>query len=353
MRKLIILLILLLMLPAVQSQTGTVPPNKWTFVDDYFTVYGSPEMIVSTSGNPEYERGDSSTILIQIMNQGKIVGFEAEEEPDDANEIALSKIEQQMEYSATTALGVMASLQPNGAPLDIKTPPQSAGTLVSGQVSEPLQFEIKVLDDAAAGTYPLNVNLTYQYQKDVQVDGNATSNQIDYNMLYQEIDERHIIYITIKEEADFEVTNVDSELLPDSSGLLRITFKNTGEETATIATARLRLSDPLSSTDYTAFLGDLEPGDEVVAVFNIDVDADASYKTYSIKTEIEYEDSEGNTRISDTIYVPAQVREPQEIGGIFQNPLLLGAVIIIIVLAASAYRYMKKREGGGGEGTNE
>ncbi len=353
MRKLIILLILLLMLPAVQSQTGTVPPNKWTFVDDYFTVYGSPEIIVSTSGNPEYARGDSSTILIQIMNQGKIVGFEAEDKPNDVNEVALSKIEQQMEYSATVAVGVVASLTLNGTPLDIKTPPQSAGTLVSGQVAGPLQFEIKVLDNAAAGTYPLNVNLTYQYQKDVQVDGNATTNQIDYNMLYQEIDERHIIYITIKEEADFEVTNVDSELLPDSSGLLSITFKNTGEETATIATARLRLSDPLSSTDYTAFLGDLEPGDEVVAVFNIDVDADASYKTYSIKTEIEYEDSEGNTKISDTIYVPAQVREPQEIGGIFQNPLLLGAVIIIIVLAASAYRYMKKREGGGGEGTNE
>ncbi len=351
MRKLIILLILLLMLPAVQSQTGTVPPNKWTFVDDYFTVYGSPEMIVSTSGNPEYERGDSSTILIQIMNQGKIVGFEAEEEPDDANEIALSKIEQQVEYSATTAVGVVASLQPNRAPLDIKTPPQSAGTLVSGQVSQPLQFEIKVLDDAAAGTYPLNVNLTYQYQKDVQVEGNATSNQIDYNMLYQDIDERHIIYITIKEEADFEVTDVDSELIPDSSGLLSITFKNTGEETATIATARLRLSDPLSSTDYTAFLGDLKPGDEVVAVFSIDVDADASYKTYSIKTEIEYEDSEGNTKISDTIYVPAEIREPQVREGMFQNPLLIGAAIIL--LAILAYRYMKKREAGSGEGTNE
>lgn len=351
MRKLIILLILLLMLPAVQSQTGTVPPNKWTFVDDYFTVYGSPEMIVSTSGNPEYERGDSSTILIQIMNQGKIVGFETEEEPDDANEIALSKIEQQMEYSATTAVGVVVSLQPNGAPLDIKTPPQSAGNLVSGQVSEPLQFEIKVLDDAAAGTYPLNVNLTYQYQKDVQVEGNATSNQIDYNMLYQDIDERHVIYITIKEEADFEVTDVDSELIPDSSGLLSIVFKNTGEETATIATARLRLSDPLSSTDYTAFLGDLEPGDEVVAVFSIDVDADASYKTYSIKTEIEYEDSEGNTKISDTIYVPAEIREPQVREGMFQNPLLIGAAIIL--LAILAYRYMKKREAGSGEGTNE
>ncbi|MGP8322036.1 MAG: COG1361 S-layer family protein [Methanosarcinaceae archaeon] len=334
MRKLPVFLILLLilLLPTAQSYVETIPPNKWTFIDDYFTIYGSPEMVVSTSGNPEYSRGDSATVLIQVMNQGKILGFEAEDTPNDANEIALSKIEHQMEYSATVAVGVIAYLKPDGAPLDIKTPPQSAGTLVSGQVSQLLQFEIEVLDNATAGTYPLSVNLTYQYQKDVQVDGNATSNNIDYNMLYRNIDEKHTIFITIIEEADFEVTNVDSELFPDSSGILKITYKNIGDETASIATARLRLSNPLSSTDYTAFLGDMKPGDEVVAIFSIDVDPDASYKTYSIKTEIEYDDFKGNTRISDTIYVPAQVREPDNRGKMIQNPLLIGAAIIMILL---------------------
>jgi hypothetical protein len=123
-------------------------------------------------------------------------------------------------------------------------------------------------------------------------------------------------------------------------------FNNTGEETAFRATARLRLSDPLSSTDYTAFLGDIEPGDEVQAMFNIDVDPDATAKTYSIKTEIEYEDHEGKTTVSDTIYVPAQVGEPEDSGAIYQNPFLLGGGLLI--LAALAYGYMKRREGGSG-----
>lgn len=349
--NLLLLLLLILLLSSIHPvRSGeTVPPNLRIFNDDYFTVYGSPEMVVSITGNPEYDRDESSTLLLQIMNQGKIIGFESVDDPGDANEIALSKIEHQMEYSATTAVGVVASLSIKDVPLDIKTPPQSAGTLVSGQVSEPLQFDIKVWGNATAGTYRIGVNLTYQFQKDVQLEGNATSNQIDYNMRYRNVNEMHDVFIIIREQADFEVTDVKSELLSGSSGILCITFKNTGEETASSATARLRLSDPLSSTDYTAFLGHMEPDDEVQVKFNIDVDPDATAKTYSIKAEIEYEDPEGKTRVSDTIYVPAQVKEPEDKGEIFRNPFLLGAgVLIVLIVAVLVYSYLKKPEGGRG-----
>ena len=140
----------------VQSSGENIPPNKWTFTDDYFTVYGGPEMVVSITGSPEYDRDETSTLLVQIMNQGKILGFESEDEPVGSNEIALSKIEQQQEYSVTTAVGIVASLSAGDAPVDIKTPPQSAGTLVSGQVSQPLPFEIKIWDSAPAGEYIMN-----------------------------------------------------------------------------------------------------------------------------------------------------------------------------------------------------
>lgn len=345
MKRVLALVMLFLALSAVQAHGESVPPNIWTFNDDYFTVHGSPEMVVNIAGSPEYDRGESSTVLMQIMNQGKILGFESENEPEDANEVALSTIEQEMEYDVTTAVGVMVSLSAKDAPLDIKTPSQSAGTLVSGQVSQPVQFEIKIWEEATAGTYPLEVNLSYQFQKDVQVEGDVDSNQIDRNLLYQEVNESHNIFVVIREQADFEVIEVDSELLPGSSGILSMKFNNTGEETAFRATARLRLSDPLSSTDYTAFLGDIEPGDEVQAMFNIDVDPDATAKTYSIKTEIEYEDHEGKTTVSDTIYVPAQVGEPEDRGAIYQNPFLVGGGLLI--LAALAYVYMRQREGGG------
>jgi hypothetical protein len=348
MSKLIVMAFLISIL-LVQSGAGNIPPNIWTFTDDYFTAYGSPEMVVSIAGSPEYGRDETSTILIRVMNQGKITGFESEDKPVGSNEIALSKIEQQLEYGITTAVGVVACLSAKDAPVDIKTPPQSAGTLVSGQVSSPLVFEIKIWDNAPAGKYTLEVNLTYQFQKDVQVDGNASNNQIDYNMLYQHVNETHEIFIIIKEQADFEATEVTSDLLPGKPGILSITFQNTGEETASRASARLRLSDPLSSTDYTAFLGEIQPGDQVRARFNIDVDPDAIPKAYSVKAEIEYEDAEGQMRISDIIYVPAQVGDQEEGMSIFGNPLLLGAGLIVI--AALIFIYMKRREGGSSSGS--
>jgi len=343
MSKLIIMLFLISIL-LVQSGAENIPTNIRTFTDDYFTAYGSPEMVVSIAGSPEYNRDETFTILVRIMNQGKITGFESEDKPVGSNEIALSKIEQQHEYAITTAVGVVASLSAEDAPVDIKTPPQSAGTLVSGQVSQPLAFDINIWDSAPAGKYALEVNLTYQFQKDVQVDGNASNNQVDYNLLYQHVNETHEIFIIINEQADFEATEVTSDLLPGKPGILSITFHNTGEETASRASARLRLSNPLSSTDYTAFLGDMEPGEESLAMFNIDVDPDAIPKAYSVKAEIEYEDAKGQTMISDIIYVPAQVREQEEGKGIFGNPLLLGAGLVII--AVLVFMYLKRREGG-------
>ena len=340
----LIVIIFLISILLVQSSAENIPPNIWTFTDDYFTAYGSPEMVVSITGSPEYDRDETSDLLVRVMNQGKITGFESEDKPIGSNEIALSKIEQQLEYDITTAVGVVACLSAGYAPVDIKTPPQSAGTLVSGQVCQPLPFEIKIWDSAPAGKYRLEVNLTYQFQEDVQVDGNASNNQIDYNMLYQHVNETHEVFIFVKEQADFKAIEVTSDLLPGKAGILSITFHNTGEETASRATARLRLSDPLSSTDYTAFLGDMEPGNESRAMFNIDVDPDAIPKAYSVKAEIEYEDAEGQTRISDIIYVPAQVRDQEEGRGIFDNLYLLGAGLIVI--AVLIFMYLKRREGG-------
>ena len=69
-------------------------------------------------------------------------------------------------------------------------------------------------------------------------------------------------------------------------------------------------------------------------------------KIYSIKSEIEYEDAEGKTRVSDIIYVPALVKKPQEKGGIFQNPFLLAGAAL--ALAALIYTCMRTREGGRG-----
>lgn len=334
----------------VQIQAENAPSNKWKFTEDYFTIYASPEIVVSLTGDTEYKRDDSDTIQIQVMNQGKVLGFESEDEPGDDNEIELSKIEKEMEFGATTAQGVVTDLQAKGVPLDIKTPAQSAGSLVSGQVSEPLQFEIEVWKNASAGTYPLQVELSYQYQKDVYVEGDASNNMIDSELLYQEVNETHEVFIVIKKEADFKVINVESELYPGKSGTVSMIFKNTGEETASRAIARLRLSNPLSSTDYTAFLEDVEPEEEVRAVFNIDVENDATIKSYPIKAEVEYEDVEGETQVSDTIYVPAEVKEAREEEGILRYFPLLGAGIVLV---AVAYFYLKTRKKGSREGSRE
>ena len=76
------------------------------------------------------------------------------------------------------------------------------------------------------------------------------------------------------------------------------------------------------------------------------MNTDAIPKAYSVKTEIEYENAKGQTRTSDIIYVPAQVRDQEDGKGIFDNPYLPGAGLVII--AALIFIYLKRREGGSG-----
>ena len=105
-KSLVFFILFIIFIPQVQAET--IPPNQWKFNEDYFTVYGQPEMVVSIIGSPEYDRDESTTILVQIMNQGKILGFESEDEPADANDdgaIALLR-----RYSLVEITGEMLSV---------------------------------------------------------------------------------------------------------------------------------------------------------------------------------------------------------------------------------------------------
>jgi len=87
----------------------------------------------------------------------------------------------------------------------------------------------------------------------------------------------------------------------------------------------------------------MEPEDVVVAKFDIDVDEDATLKVYSVTVEIEYEDIEGETKISDSIYVPVEVKETKKETGLFQNPILV--IGIVLILAVLLLFFTKRRKG--------
>ncbi|HWR25388.1 MAG TPA: hypothetical protein VN278_04045 [Methanosarcina sp.] len=337
---------LFIMLLAIMPVEAAISKN-FDLGDNFYTVYGGPQIEATLLGDNEYSRGDTITLNLGLMNKGVISGFESERDANTAVDTVLQQSEMKYETQAVTAVGVLATLKSDTPYIKVKSGSQEAGTLQQGkQSAAPTKFTIEISKDAPAGTYPLSLDFAYKYQKNVQVSGDEfdtstgmVSNQ-GVGIWYENATQNQTVVVQVKKEPYFEVTNVTGSLYPNEGGMLQVTYKNTGEEPAKDATVRVSASDPFSTTDDQAFLGDLKPGESAVAIFNMDVDETATPKPYSLNSEILYEDADGHDQISDSVKVNTQVLPAEKGIPGYQ----FGISIAFMALAASFIIFRRKKQ---------
>ncbi|HMB45788.1 MAG TPA: hypothetical protein VKL21_08200 [Candidatus Methanoperedens sp.] len=287
-------------------------PRSFDFAKNYYNVYGGPDINATIIGSNEFERGQTATLNIDLMNRGKFLGFEADEDPTGANEIFAAQTEIKVEGKIVDAIGIVASLSADtGSPVEVKSVSQQVGSIRSGQNAlAPLKFDIKIDKKARAGTYPLSLDVTYDYQKNVQIiDANATQETYDANYWYGIMAQNQTMTIRVKKQADFEITKTNGSLFPGGEDIIEITIKNTGEEKARDVRAIINPSDPISTTDDKAFLYNIEPDEVVVAKYRIKADSKAVSKFYSMDIVLRYETPEGDIRYSSNLLAPVEVKE--------------------------------------------
>ena len=304
----------LLMLLLATMPVQAALPESFDFSKNFYTVYGGPNIEATPIGDTEYSRGDTVTLNLGLMNKGVVQGFKSEKDSDSTVDTVLQQTEMKYETQTTTADGILATLTSNNPNIKVKSGSQESGTLQQGKQSQsPTQFTIEISKNAPAGTYPLNLQLSYQYQNNTQVSGDEydpatglVTNQ-GVGVWYENKTQNQTIMVQVKKEPYFEVTNVTGDLYTNKGGMLYVTYKNTGEEPAKDATVRVSASDPFSTTDDQAFLGTLQPGESAVAAFDMAVDSTATAKPYSLDSEILYEDTEGHNQVSDSVKIDTKV----------------------------------------------
>lgn len=316
--------------------------------DNYYTMYGSPDISASISGTDEFKRGDTVTLYLDLTNYGRIIGFKQDQMPQNSKEYALASAELQEENKKPTALGVTTTLISQAPQIEVKSGDQVIESLKSGDKTQsPLKFTIKIGEHAPAGEYPLHLNMTYDYQDNVRVyasklvteGGTSTFSNYRVSYVYQKANQTVPVTIRVKKQADFVIQNTTAELLAGGKKqAIHATYKNIGEDPVRDAVARLSIFKPFSSTDDQAFIGNLDPGNETTVLFRMDVDSDATPKDYGISSEIKYTDLNGDTVISESMKIPVVVKAAS-------SSLLLPAVIVlIIIVAAGGYMYRKKQK---------
>jgi MYXO-CTERM domain-containing protein len=196
----------------------------------------------------------------------------------------------------------------------------AVGTLDPGE-SAAVTFTAAVAGDAEPGANSFSFDVEYE---NADGDLRTASNPLRETL-------------AIEPERDrFRVTNVSTTVTPGGTARLTADVRYVGSSPVAAVNARLFTSDPLSTSDDGAFLGQLDPGETTTATFRISATGEALPKEYAASIELRYDEQDGDTAFTDGIPIGVAVSEPS--GGPPVVPIAGGLALLVLLGAGTWYR---------------
>lgn len=210
---------------------------------------------------------------------------------------------------------VIAKLNAN-SPISVLSSECYIGDVKAGEVYDAV-FSVRTSRDAEAVKYPAELIIKFESEG--------------------EVFELKPVVLGIKVNPKFEfLAKGIAEVHAGEEKIVSFRIVNLANASIRDATARITLVDPFTSTDDTAFIGDLLPQEGKDVKFKIMAERDATPKLYSLDLEIKFKDGEGNWVYSEPIKVLIEVKP-------VRFPYHLVAPIALIVLIVSLY-YIKRKK---------
>jgi hypothetical protein len=187
------------------------------------------------------------------------------------------------------------------------------------------RYKVSVSNDAEKQTYPVDVKVTYENR-----DGEIITSSPD------------TVGVPVGGKSTFAISSSTPEVSQGSSKVIMVGYTNTGDTTIYHAQARIEAVDPFTSSDNTAYLGDLKPGETATANYQISSDSAAAIREYNLDTEVRYRDSLDNSQVSDTFKVPVRVVAPPASEGLMK--MIPGLVILVLLGIGAGYYLLVMRK---------
>lgn len=323
-------------------------PN-YAFTTNYYDSFGEPNLFASVIGDPEFKRGETVQLKINLVNKGALTGFKYRASVGtDKLKHLISLKELEYESMRTTALGLEVQLISNSPFIDIEpdTSVQTLESLIPGELPEnPLTFTITISNNAPAGVYYLQLPISYEYQNQVRMTTNDVIRvgltTLDHTVHYATANKTLVIPIFIKESPRFEIANVTGNLVSGKSQTIEVIYKNNGEKIAFDAIARIVAMQPITINQPVIRLGTIEPGESKTVSFEIFADTSAVTKTYGLDSEIKYLNEDDEIEISDNLKVSIPLEEAEKKISAFMLAMA-GVIILVIYLIVNTLRNFKK-----------
>jgi hypothetical protein len=197
------------------------------------------------------------------------------------------------------------------------------------------------------GDFPLGQPVTCRYKVAVSGDAQAQRYPVDVAVTYENrygdivTSARQTVGVPVFGKVLFTLVSGPAFVTPGSDTIITVRYRNDGAVTAYGAQSRILAVDPFTSSDNTAYLGDLRPGDTVTTQYRIAADPGAAPGNYSLDTEVQYHDILNNLQVSDTFKVPVPViASPPASGIVSRLPAILA---LLLIVAGTGYYLLRIR----------
>jgi len=297
--------------------SATLAAGEIYFAGDHYKVEGEPQ-IKAAPVNALLASGENVTLRLILSNSGGVVKLEPRDVPLGSE----SEASQEMlaEFACADAVNLEATLRSRGT-IEVVSDTTQVQSLPSGEVAL-IEFDLTVREDAA-GSYRLPLDLEYEYQIDVTVNGDHTS------PLYLPIRKSLEVEVNVEgNAAAFRVVGTKSDISPGKKGSFVLAVENRRQSFARNCTAKLIASPPLTLEEGEVFLGDLGPGEVKVARVSVFAGEEAQTRDYLLTCEILHDEG------SSTLSFVANVGDSDS-GGMSILAVCLGAPFVLALFGGS------------------
>ncbi|MEF8829403.1 MAG: COG1361 S-layer family protein, partial [Haloarcula sp.] len=194
----------------------------------------------------------------------------------------------------------------------------------------------------AVGDLEPGESATVSFDADVSSNANAGPRQFDFVANYRnsEGDKRESDTLEVRQNVagsadEFIIETTNASVGVGGSSTLEVTITNDAGETLTDIEAKLFANSPISVSDDEAYVERLEPDESATIEFGISAGGAAMTKNYPVSMDFQYDEPDGDTKMSDSYRVPVSVTNS---GGGSGSPLIaLVGVALVAVLAIGGY----------------
>ena len=305
-----------------------VPGENRTVLVNATALPGAETRNYSMQASVAYEDGEGDP------GQSGTLQFGLRPGPERAAEFAASEVSSTLRVGAEGTLSgtitntgddrasnvvvVFESQTGNVSPLERE---YSVGSLDPGE-SAAFEFDVEVSDAADSGPRQFTLRPTYRNADDEQRQGESF-----------DVRER------IRPARDVFGVSVDgASVARGGSTVLNVTVTNNANETLDDISGQLFADSPVTVTDSDAFTSELESGESTTLKFEISAGGGALAKAYPVEIDFQYDEADGDRKISDTYKLAVDVTsDDSDGGGAF--PMVLGAVLVVVVVLGGIVAY--------------